>query len=239
LGDLVFNFGLITALFLSKVVEVLLKKIILWQRFLYHANLYLDSTMKRYYQNEEDIGLFQRMHQDDPQAFEEIYNRYFLKLSNTAFKRLQDREMTEEIVQELFVNLWLKRHRLPELKNPESYLQTLLRNSVIDWFRAQARQDGFAAELLAQPERQIVNATEQHIFYADLQQAYESTVGQLPEKCRQVYALHQQGRSVTDIADQLQIAPKTVESHLLKANTTLRSLLKDYSAVAVALMISF
>ncbi|MRS63240.1 RNA polymerase sigma-70 factor [Larkinella terrae] len=191
--------------------------------------------MKRHYQHEEDIGLFQRMQQDDPLAFEEIYNRYFLKLSNTAFKRLQDREMTEEIVQELFVNLWLKRHRLPELKHPESYLQTLLRNSVIDWFRAQARQDGFAAELLAQPDRQTVNATEQHILYADLQRAYESTIGQLPEKCRQVYALHQQGRSVTDIADQLQIAPKTVESHLLKAHQTLRHVLKDYSAVAVAL----
>ncbi|RRB12767.1 RNA polymerase sigma-70 factor [Larkinella knui] len=198
-----------------------------------------DSTMKRYYQTLDDSGLFQRMQHDDPQAFEEIYTRYFLKLSNTAFKRLQDREMTEEIVQELFVNLWLKRHRLPELKNPESYLQTLLRNAVIDWFRAQARQDGFAAEMLAQPDRQIINATEQHILYTDLQQAYESTVGQLPEKCRQVYALHQKGQSVAEIADQLQIAPKTVESHLLKAQQTLRYLLKEYSAVAVALLVSF
>jgi RNA polymerase sigma-70 factor (family 1) len=195
--------------------------------------------MKRYDGNEEDIGLFQRMKQDDAQAFEAIYNRYFLKLSNTAFKRLQDRETTEEVVQELFVNLWLKRHRMPDLKIPESYLLTLLRHAVIDWFRAQARQNGFAAEILAQPDRQMVNATEQHIFYADLQQAYESTVGRLPEKCRQVYALHQQGRSVADIADELQIAPKTVESHLLKAQHTLRYLLKDYSAVAVALMISF
>ncbi|MFC5412738.1 RNA polymerase sigma-70 factor [Larkinella bovis] len=192
--------------------------------------------MKPYYQTENDAGLFLCMQQDDPQAFEEIYARYFLKLSNTAFKRLQDREMTEEIVQDLFVNLWLKRHRLPELKNPESYLQTLLRNAVIDWFRAQARQDGFAAEWLAQPDRQVVNATEQQILYADLRQAYESTVDQLPEKCRQVYALHQQGQSVADIADQLQIAPKTVESHLLKAHTTLRHVLKDFSAVSVALL---
>lgn len=192
--------------------------------------------MKRYYQAEEDVGLFQRMQQDDSRAFEEIYSRYFLKLSNTAFKRLQDRETTEEIVQELFVNLWLKRHRLPELKNPESYLQTLLRNSVIDWFRAQARQEGFAADWRAQPDRQMVNATEQHVLFTDLQQAYESTVGQLPDKCRQVYALHQQGCSVADIADQLQIAPKTVESHLLKAHHTLRHLLKDYSAATIALL---
>ncbi|WP_170139294.1 RNA polymerase sigma factor [Larkinella arboricola] len=191
--------------------------------------------MKRNYQTEEDIGLFQRMQQDDPQAFEEIYYRYFLKLSNTAFKRLQNREVTEEIIQELFVNLWFKRHRLPELKNPESYLQTLLRNSVIDWFRTQTRQDGFAAERLAQPDYQITNATEQQIFYADLQRAYESTVGQLPDKCREVYTLHQRGYSVGDIAERLQIAPKTVESHLLKAHTTLRDVLKDYSVVTVAL----
>ncbi len=191
--------------------------------------------MKRYYQDEEDIGLFQRMQQDDSQAFEEIYYRYFLKLSNTAFKRLQDRAATEEIIQEFFVNLWLKRHRLPELKNPESYLQTLLRNSVIDWFRSQTRQDGFAAERMAQPDYQIANATEQQILYADLQRAYESTVGQLPDKCRQVYTLHQRGYSVNDIAEQLQIAPKTVESHLLKAHTTLRHLLKDYSAVTITL----
>ncbi|MGA0557242.1 RNA polymerase sigma factor [Larkinella sp. VNQ87] len=191
--------------------------------------------MKRYYQTEEDVGLFQRLQRDDQQAFEEIYYRYFLKLSNTAFKRLQNREVTEEIVQELFVNLWLKRHRFPELKNPESYLQTLLRNAVIDWFRSQTRQGTLAAEWLAQPDYQIANATEQQIFYADLQSAYESTVGQLPDKCRQVYRLHQQGQSVAEIAEQLHIAPKTVESHLLKAHTTLRHLLKDYSAVTVAL----
>ncbi|GAB3248337.1 RNA polymerase sigma-70 factor [Larkinella harenae] len=192
--------------------------------------------MKRYYQTEEDIGLFQRMQQDDPRAFEEIYYRYFLKLSNTAFKRLQDRAMTEEIVQELFVNLWLKRHRLPALKNPESYLQTLLRHSVIDWFRTRTRHDGFAAERLAQPDYQSTNTTEQQILYADLQQAYESTIGQLPDKCRQVYTLHQRGHAVADIAAQLQIAPKTVESHLLKAHTTLRDVLKDYSAVSLALL---
>ncbi|GAB3329153.1 RNA polymerase sigma-70 factor [Larkinella ripae] len=191
--------------------------------------------MKRYYQTEDDIGLFQRMQQDDARAFEEIYSRYFLKLSNTAFKRLQDRETTEEIVQELFVNLWLKRHRLPVLKCPESYLRTLLRNAVIDWFRAQARQEGFATEWLAQPDRQVINATEQHVLYTDLQQAYESTIDQLPEKCRQVYGLHQQGHMVADIAGQLQIAPKTVESHLLKAHTTLRHLLKEYSAATITL----
>lgn len=192
--------------------------------------------MKRSYQSEEDIGLFLRIQQDDPQAFEEIYYRYFLKLSNTAFKRLKDRAMTEEIVQELFVNLWLKRHQLPALKNPESYLQTLLRNSVIDWFRTQTRHDGFTAERCAQPDHHTTNTTEQQILYADLRQAYESTIGQLPDKCRQVYTLHQRGYSVADIAAQLQISPKTVESHLLKAHTTLRGLLKDYSVASLALL---
>ncbi|WP_128546510.1 RNA polymerase sigma factor [Larkinella soli] len=192
--------------------------------------------MKGIYHTEDEAVLFRQMQLDDSRAFEEIYHRYFTRLSNAAFKRLQDRSVTEEIVQELFVNLWLKRRQLPELKSPESYLHTLLRNAVIDWFRAQARQDGLAAEWLAQPDRAVINATEQQILYADLQQAYQNTVGQLPEKCRQVYLLHQQGSTVAEIAEYLRISPKTVESHLLKAHHTLRHLLKDFSAVSVVLM---
>ena len=73
------------------------------------------------------------------------------------------------------------------------------------------------------------------MFYNDLMYAYEYQLTRLPEKCRVVFDLHRQGKAVAEIASQLQISPKTVESHLLKANRTLRDNLKDFAFIVLLL----
>jgi RNA polymerase sigma-70 factor (ECF subfamily) len=191
--------------------------------------------MKRLRLTCDDDELVRRMQQDDVRAFEELYRRYVGRLSNSAYKRLKDKELTEEIVQDLFVNLWIKRHQLSVRKSVAVYLHTALRNAVIDWFRQQARRQSFLGEPLA--TEVPTNDTEDRVFYDDLQRSYRDVVELLPDKCRRVYELHQRGQSVGEIAELLRISPKTVESHLLKASHTLRDQLRHFAATLGGLVL--
>ena len=182
----------------------------------------------------DDQELLRRIRQHDEQAFEVLYHRYVRLLLNAAFQRLQDKDLTEEVVQDLFVSVWIKRSQLFVTGSLQAYLHKALRNKVIDYHRQQHRR----AELNDVSEQDLItNVSEEQLFYQDLLTAYELRLAQLPDKCRTVFNLYKQGVSVPEIAKQLGMAPKTVESHLLKANRTLRTQLRDYTLLLILMAV--
>lgn len=184
-----------------------------------------------------DEDLFFEIKRDNHHAFEELYSRYFYRILNDAFKRLHDRDQSEELVQELFVNIWLKRHQIMVAKTFDAYIHTSLRNSVISFYR---KNNKVAEYPLGYEEREDNQATYEQIAYNDLKNAYEQSVLDLPEKCRNAYELFESGLSIQEIASLSNVSPKTIESHLLKARTTIREQLRDFStAYSLTFMLSF
>ncbi|GAB2781279.1 RNA polymerase sigma-70 factor [Rhabdobacter roseus] len=182
-----------------------------------------------------DEALFQLISQDDNRAFEEVYRRYFYRLLNAAYKRLHDRPQAEEMVQELFVALWLKRQSIHLQKNLEVYLHTSLRNLVISHLRKNQRMDYFDTNELPVLNSAKSDAEEQ-VKYLELKEAYERSILDLPEKCRLAYTLYEDGMSIAEVAEHLHVSPKTIESHLLKARTTLRHRLRGFSAACLLIL---
>lgn len=184
-----------------------------------------------------DQDLLTQIRQHSEPAFAELHRRFAVQLVSAAFQRLHDKEIAEEVVQDLFVNLWIKREQVAIIGSVRAYLFTALRNRVIEQFRHQIRQTGIDARHVYSF---TLNNTEESIFYSDLSNAYTNRIACLPPICRTVYELYQQGKLVADIAGILNIAPKTVESHLLKAKRTLRSDLRDYSLLTlITVLIKF
>ncbi|QRR02369.1 RNA polymerase sigma factor [Dyadobacter sandarakinus] len=177
------------------------------------------------FENFTDEELFAEIKQDNAGAFERLYHRYFYRILNDAYKRIHDHTQAEELVQELFVNLWLKRAQVNIEKKVDAYLHTSLRNAVISFYR----KNNKLAELPADVSEQLyVHATDEEVTYNELKIAYDLRVSSLPEKCRNVYTLFENGFSIQEIADKTHVSPKTIESHLLKARTTLRQQLQEY-----------
>ena len=166
---------------------------------------------------------------DNHHAFEELYRRYFYRILNDAFKRLRDRDQSEELVQELFVNIWLKRHQIVVAKTFDAYIHTSLRNAVISFFRKNDKVAEYPANYAEQEDKQ---ATYEEIAYNDLKTAYDQSVSDLPEKCRVAYKLFESGMSIQEIAVSTNVSPKTIESHLLKARNTIRQQLRDFSTAS-------
>lgn len=173
------------------------------------------------YRNHTDIELLQLLQEGNERAMTEIFNRYWDRLLAVAMNRLnQQLEEAEECVQDVFVKLWRLREK-PDLRySLYTYLSAAIRYRAYDMldqqYRKQLPQAGLAEGLDIASHEYAADAA---LLQKELLDKYEACIDQLPAKCRIVYRMsRQEGLSNTEIAGQLNIAEKTVEAHLSKAN---------------------
>ena len=184
-----------------------------------------------------DDELFALIKQDKLNAFKELYSRHWKKLYAEAYKRLSSKELAEEIVQELFTNLWLQRYAREINSTVGGYLYNTVTNRVIDQYRKELVRNRHR-ESMKVVRSEADTTTEDAIMLRDLTYAIETEVSQLPDKCRQVYELSRnEYKSNKEIALMLGISEKTVENHLTKALKRLRVGLGNYLPIIALLLL--
>ena len=159
-------------------------------------------------------------------AFEQIFKRYWHPLYVIAKSKVSHDE-AEEIIQTIFSALWEKRASLA-ITHLSFYLQTAVRNSVINLIRSRVTQqkywDYYKTFI---PVQQAI--TENEVEFDDLNEAVEEAVNHLPEKSKKVFRLSRfEGRSIAEIAKLLHVSEKAIEYHLTKSLRDLRLHLKDF-----------
>ncbi|SEO06295.1 RNA polymerase sigma-70 factor, ECF subfamily [Mucilaginibacter gossypiicola] len=183
-----------------------------------------------------DDELVSLLKEGNSPAFESIYNRYWDRLFDYTHKRLNNTEICEEVVQEIFIKLWEKRETLVLTTGLMNYLFSAARYSLIDQYRKQLLQNTFIAASKNKPGAD--NSTEDNIFVKDLQRYLEDLIGSLPPKCRSVYELSRlEYKSNKEIAEILNISEKTVEGHLTKALQRLRLGMGDVLVLLIACLL--
>lgn len=174
------------------------------------------------YSKYTDQELSSLLKQGDHAAFTEIYHRYWRKIFVVAHKRLGGQEEAEEIVQELFLNLWRKRESFQLTTGFQNYFAIALKFEILDVMRKWANVLKYENEL----SLTYTEADESMLRNADLQelkQKIQLTINALPEKCQLVFRLkHEQGYTQKQIAEEMDISEKTVEAHLAKARKKLK-----------------
>jgi RNA polymerase sigma-70 factor (ECF subfamily) len=169
-----------------------------------------------------DFELSDMLKADSELVFRLLYERYWDKLYVIAKKRLGDNEEAEEVVQDVFCNLWRRRLNLNLTKGFDNYFAVAVKFEVINRMAKHAKATAYEKEA-ALALSEIDQSTIQQLDYNELLRQFEQTVNALPEKCRIVFKLqHEKGYTQQQIADELEISTKTVEAHLSKARKTLR-----------------
>ncbi|MGN8072105.1 RNA polymerase sigma factor [Mucilaginibacter sp. SG564] len=172
--------------------------------------------------------LIRLLKQDRLGAFREIYSRYWKKLFDEAYKRLRSRELAEEVVQELFTNLWTKRQVLQINTTIGAYLHSAIANHVIDIYRKELVRSRYK-EAFKVVHTEVDNSTEDSIMLKDLVYTIDEEISHLPDKCRSVFELsRKEHKSNKEIASYLGISEKTVEQHLTRALKQIRLTLTHY-----------
>ncbi len=178
-----------------------------------------------------DQQILQHLAQDDVRAFDFLYQQYFSKLYSVVYKRLQNRELTEEVVQELFISLWERRAVLAISTTIESYLFSSIKYLVIAQYKKNNLFEKYSNSLNQEVHND--NFTEQAVSFDELNGAYQNALKLLPERCREVFLLKRSGLSQREISEKMDISEKTVENQMTKALKFLREALSDYTVLMV------
>ena len=118
----------------------------------------------------------------------------------------------EDIVQEIFAKL-MQRKDPQDLENPGAYLMMMAKNTVIDHLRRNKHEQHYREQ---QPDDHSPESSDLH--YPEMLIAMEQAIKDLPERCREVFILSRyHGLKTAEIAQRLDISPRMVQKHLIKA----------------------
>ncbi len=164
----------------------------------------------------------------DQPEFERLFKTHFAHLCNFARQYVHDEDAAQDITQKVFIRLWEKRAEMDPQQSIKSYLFTAVRNRCLNYLRDNKKYRSQVLDLDC-GEIDFSREDEDHLAAEDLRRRIEQALSTLPEKCRLVFEMSRYRQmKYQEIADELNIAPKTVEAHMSKALKTLRAALQDY-----------
>lgn len=167
-----------------------------------------------------------RLREGDEAAFRLVYDEFSERVYGLAFRFLKDAEQSEEIVQEVFLNLWLSREKLDVNGNMWLYLYVIGKRLCLNVLREVHRSDDLFKRLLVNI-KEANNSTEEKIIAADIERLADEIVSRLPKQQQLIFRLSRtEGLSHQQIAQKLHISPNTVKNHIVEALKTLRAHLK-------------
>jgi RNA polymerase sigma-70 factor (family 1) len=198
------------------------------------------SSSLRAYASYSDAALLDAWRANEEDAFAEIYKRYCYPLFCLAYRKLNDREVAEELVQDLFENLWSRRAD-SQIQQLGSYLFSAIKYRIINHLKVQKTKAGYELFCrLSAAQADADTATEDTLALHDLSSALLASMQQLPEKSRQIFELSRlEHYSVSEISVRVNLSEKSVEYHLTKSLKLLRSYLRDFLLIMVPLFIYF
>lgn len=174
-----------------------------------------------------------RLRAGDEAVFGLIYRQYWSSLYSAAYNHVRSREIAEELVQDLFATLWMKREQLTVHTSLGGYLHTAIRHQIYDYIDKQTVRQRVHEELVYRHEP-TGNTTDQAVAFDELQTHLTDAVGQLPQPAQTVFRLSRyEYQSTRAIAQQLNLSPKMVEYYLTRALKLLRSQLRELITVLV------
>lgn len=173
---------------------------------------------------------------DDEEAFKEIFYEYYSALCVYSNRFLNSIEDAEDIVQDSFLKIWKNRKKIEITSSFRNFLITTVKNSTLDFLRKKGVSDRYIEK---QSETDYTLKTPEDFYtFNELQVMIGDAIQKLPGRMRHVFEMNRfKGMTYNEIAAQLDVSPKTVESDMGKALRILRQELKDYLPILPLLLL--
>ena len=181
------------------------------------------------------LNLFcQEFQHGNRKQFDKLFADYYVNLSRFAFTYVRDRDVSEEIVQEMFISLWEHRNDLNINTSVRAFLYTSVKNRALNYLRDEKTRKGHENEF-ALEQANKVNSIVDFCEREELKTLIDDAIAELPEQCRQIFEMSRnRNLSHNEIAQQLNISPKTVENQIGIALKKLRKNLTPYLSYVLA-----
>ena len=173
--------------------------------------------------------MFEKIRNDDRKALERLFQQYYQRLCRLAYFLLNDRHLAEEVVSDVFVNLWQKRRQLHISTNLEGYLYISTKNRSKAHLRKKQVYHDELTLLANNVNHALTNDPEQEMIHQELRVQCQQACEALPPKCRLIFEMSRvDGLTYRQISEALDLSQKTVENHVLNALAQIRKRVRSY-----------
>lgn len=178
-------------------------------------------------------SLIERVRKGDRIAFNELYRQYYPSLRSYA-ELFLDEEESEDVVQDVFLNVWLRKEGLDDSQSLQGYLLRSVYNSSLNILKKKGRSNDYRS-MYEQEIEEIgykyydpdANDVIRKLYNQDLRAEINSAINSLPIRCREVFTLsYLHDMTSKEISLQLGISLSTVDNHIYSALKLLREKLK-------------
>jgi RNA polymerase sigma-70 factor (ECF subfamily) len=173
--------------------------------------------------------LQQQIGKNNQKAFKDLYCLFFARLFNFAILHVHKKEIAEELVNDVMVKVWNKRQTITDIRNFETYLFVATRNHSLNYLSTYSSYH-IAIEPEGSPAKVInLNDPQKELEWKEISFQLDKTISNLPHQCRTVFKLvREEGLKYKQVAEILNISPRTVETQLFRAVKKLDKVIKAY-----------
>ncbi len=190
--------------------------------------------------NKQELFIIQKMVEGDTKAFKYFFDEYYADLCNFVNIYLNDRDLAEEIVQDIFVYFWENKNRIHIDHSVKAYLFNASKFRSLREIRDKNTRDKILKEIGENRQGHPADGNEPFFDPDEFRAVLNSAVEGLPLKCKEIFLLSKkENLSNKDIAEKLHISVKTVESQMTIALKKLRHYLKPYRGKIFALFLFY
>jgi len=184
----------------------------------------------------EESQLLTMLAEDSQYAFQLLFNKYKNHIYKVAALYVKSPSMAEEILQDVFMKVWLHRKTLVTIHSFESWLFTVSKNLIFNYNKRLAAE-WKAYERYGQRSTTAQSDTDHKVRTAQYQQLLSTAIGQLPQQQQAVYKMaREENLSYQEIATQLSLSVLTVKTHMARALNAIRSFLKEHEETIPAIL---
>ncbi|MBO9631919.1 MAG: RNA polymerase sigma-70 factor [Chitinophagaceae bacterium] len=165
----------------------------------------------------------------DEQAYKSLYDQYRNRIYSLAFQLIKSKPVAEDVLQEVFVSIWLNRHLLPDLENFHAWLRTITRNNLYNRLRKLATEEAFIRSVIDEKKPEGEEDTMATVAGNELKQLLHQAIAQLTPQQRKVYLMgKEEGLRYDQIAAELKLSRDTVKYHMTEALRSIRQYLQQH-----------
>ena len=170
----------------------------------------------------DERAMLSQIADGDENAFRTLFHQYNQQLRPFVRKLTGSDQAVDEILQEVFLKIWLYRKKLAAVENPKAYIIRVVSNESYNYLNRLAKENRLDQKRRSPPQ-EAYPSPEQFFVRRETEQLIDEAVNRLPAACQQIFRMsREQELRIPEIASSLQLSNNTVKNQLVKALKIIR-----------------
>lgn len=182
--------------------------------------------------------LFARVAQGDEEAFNTLFHMYVPRLHSLVMKVTRSEGVAKDIIQEVFLYLWIDRESLTKVEVPQNWIFKIAYNRSYSWLARQVSRNRKYSEFRQQNPAEGDENLEHTVALNETARLIHEATALLPEHARKIFQLSREtGLKAAEVAEQLGISVQTVRNSLVRSVKFIKEYLAQHGILLPALLI--